>query len=317
MGFLVDFFFVTWADNTLSFSPSGRGKHGRQHSPIPQPQLQQIPSQVEATVISSINSINSFDPFLDNDSSLSSNPSSPTVPSRTSVNRKQHTPTPSLVHAEAIPVPVASRRQSPNISRSDPLPSHIRQRPRPISALPSTFQHFPIYDDMNDVIHPSAPTTPPPTRRHHDNGLHTAPISSRTPGAFPFNTMGLPSSPPSLARKGGNRKHRRTPSEGVFHMSSDEDLSSGSGGTILNPDVQALFGLVNTFKPSSRTSPSALSTPIRAIPPFNRDSTSPSYLLSNEKQSECEAAEKAAGYFASSMFQNSPSPEELPDPLLF
>ena len=101
-------------------------------------------------------------------------------------------------------------------------------------------------------------------------------------------------------------------------MSSDEDLSSGPGGTILNPNVQALFSLVNTFVPSSKTPPSAFSTPIRAIPPFRKDSASPSYFsLSHEKQSEREAAEKAAGYFASSMFQNSPSPEELPNPLLF
>ena len=100
-------------------------------------------------------------------------------------------------------------------------------------------------------------------------------------------------------------------------MSSDEDLSSGPGGTILNPNVQALFGLVDTSKPSSKMSPSAFSTPIRPIPPFKRDSASPSSSLSNEKQLEREAAEKAAGYFASSMFQNSPSPEELPDPLLF
>ena len=223
------------------------------------------------------------------------------------------------VHAEAIPVPVATRRQSLNISRSDPLPSHTRQRPRPISALPSTYQHFPICDDMNDVADFVAPTTPPPlTRHHYDNGPQTAPISSRTPGAFPFNTMGLSSSPPPLASKRGNRKHRRTPSEGVFHMSSDEDLSSGPGGTILNPNVQALFSLANTFVPSSQTSQSPFSTPIRAIPPFKRDSASPSYFsLAHEKQSEREAAEKVTGYFASSMFQNSPSPEELPDPLLF
>ena len=306
-------FFCHWADKTFSFSPSGRGKHGRRHSPIPQPQLQQISSQAEATVISSTNSL---DPFLDNDSSLSSIPSS-SVPSRKSVNRKQHPPLSSLVHAEAIPVPVTTRRQMPNISRSDPLPSHVRQRPRPVSALPSTFQYFPICDDMNDVVDLGAPATPPPSRRHHDNGLQTAPISSRTPGAFPFNTMGLPSSPPPLASK-RNRKHHRTPSEGVFHMSSDDDLSSEPGGTTLNPNVQALFGLVNTSKPSSKMSPSAFSTPIRAIPPFKRESVSLSYVsLSNEKPSERETAEKAAGYFASSMFQNSPGPEELPDPLLF
>jgi hypothetical protein len=102
-------------------------------------------------------------------------------------------------------------------------------------------------------------------------------------------------------------------------MSSDEDLSScGPGGTILNPNVQALFGIVNTFNPSSKMLPSAFSTPVRAIPPFKGDSTPPfNGSLSNENQSETEDTEKAAGYFASSMFQNSPGPEALPDPLLF
>ena len=94
-------------------------------------------------------------------------------------------------------------------------------------------------------------------------------------------------------------------------MSSDEDLSSGPDGIILNPNVQALFGLVNTFKPSSKMLPSAFSTPTRTAPPFKRDSASPSY---GSLQSKCGASGKAAGYFASSMFQNSPSPEELPDP---
>jgi len=98
-------------------------------------------------------------------------------------------------------------------------------------------------------------------------------------------------------------------------MSSDEDLSSGPGGTVLT-NGQTLFGIVNAFNPSSKMS--TFSTPIRAIPPYKRDSASPSNgSLSKEKQSEREAAEKAAGYFASSMFQNSPSPDELPNPLLF
>ena len=163
---------------------------------------------------------------------------------------------------------------------------------------------------MNDVADLSVPTTPSPTRRDHVNGLQTAAISSRTPGAFPFNTS-LPSSPSPLASK---RKHHRTPSEDVFHMSSDEDLSSGPDGTVLNPNVKALFGLVNTSKPSSKVLPSDFSTPIRPIPPFKRNSTSPSY---GSLQSKCEVSEKATGYFASSMFQNSPSPEELPDPPIF
>jgi hypothetical protein len=302
---------VTWADNWLIFRrspsyPAVHEKHRHQpSSPIPQPQLQPIPSQAEVTVVSSVNSTNLFDPFVDNDSSVSSNPPSPTIPSRKPAN---HKPSHSVEYSKAIPVPVTSRRQIQNISRSDPLPSH---RPH----LTSTLQHFPICDDAN---YSDVPFTPPPRRRHHDNGLQTAPISSRTPGAFPFNIPGLPPSPSPVATKRDNRKHRRTPSEGVFHMSSDEDLSSGPGRTIPNPNLQTLFGLVNTFEPNSKRLPSAFSTPVRAIPPFKRDPTSLSNgSLSKEKQSECESAKKAAGYFASSMFQNSPSPEELPNPLLF
>ena len=235
-----------------------------------------------------------------------SDPSSPSPPSRKSANHKQHTPS-SLVHSDSIPVLVASRRQTSNISRSDPLRSHIRRRPHPISALSSTSQNFPICDDMNGPAGLNGPSTPPPTRRDHHN-LQSAPIPSRTSGAFPFNTIAIPSSPSPLTSK---RNHRRTSSEGVFHMSSDEDFSSGPDGTSLNPNVRALFGLVNAPKPISQTLPS---TPIRAIPPSKRHSASPSY---GSSQSKCEVSEKAAGYFASSMFQNSPSPEELPDPPIF
>lgn len=289
------------ADNIRS-SP----KYRRQPSPpFPQPQLQQFPSQAEVAVI---NSTNLFDPFLDNDSS--SHPSIPPSPTRSSPTHSQQPPTPQ-VHSEAIPVPATQRRQSPNISRSDPLPSTIRHRPRPISARPSTYQHFPICDDMND---PADSTTRP----HYDNGLQTAPISTRTPGAFPFNTVDVPPSPSPVSTKRRNRKHHRTPSEGVFHMSSDEDISSGPREGVLNPNVRALFGLVSTFNPSPNISSSVFSTPVRPIPPYKRVSVSPSNgsLTSKEKQLEREAAEKAAGYFASSMFQNSPSPDELPDPLL-
>ena len=62
-------------------------------------------------------------------------------------------------------------------------------------------------------------------------------------------------SPPLLASNGDTGSIAQP-----FHMSSEEDLSSGPGRTILNPNVQALFSLVNTFVPSSKTSPSAFST---------------------------------------------------------
>ena len=231
---------------------------------------------------------------------IRSNPPSPSPPSLKSAKHKQRTPS-SLVHSDAIPAPVVPRRQSTKISRSDSLPSHICRHPHPTSTL----QRFPICDDMNDTADLSAPA---PARRDHDNNLQANPISSRKPGVFPSNTLSLPSSPSKLPNR---RKHRRTSSEGVFHISSDEDPSSGHDGTSLNPNVQALFGLVNTPKPSSKMLPS---TPIRPIPPFKKSSTSPSY---GSLQSKCGTSKNAAVYFASSMFQNSPSPEELPDPPIF
>jgi hypothetical protein len=39
-------------------------------------------------------------------------------------------------------------------------------------------------------------------------------------------------------------------------------------------------------------------------------------MKERERQLEAQAQAQQAGYFASSSFQNSPSPEDLPDPLL-
>jgi hypothetical protein len=76
--------------------------------------------------------------------------------------------------------------------------------------------------------------------------------------------VGLPSSPPPLASKRGNKEAYFTclPTR-TFHL---------AGGTILNPNVQALFGLVNTFEPSSKMS--------------SVFSYSTYFLSSNEKQLE-------------------------------
>jgi hypothetical protein len=61
----------------------------------------------------------------------------------------------------------------------------------------------------------------------------------------------------------------------------------------------------------NKTSSASFSTP----PPRSRQSSPSSDISSTEARLEREANEKA-GYFASSVFQNSPSPEELPDPML-
>lgn len=91
------------------------------------------------------------------------------------------------------------------------------------------------------------------------------------------------------------------PSEGVFAMSSDEDVSSGPGGVVL---ARALFAPA----PVTPRAPA----PVPVLGPV------PVAALGGGVSSEGASltAEQKAGYFASSMFQNSPSPEELPDPLL-
>ncbi|KIK02408.1 hypothetical protein K443DRAFT_521051 [Laccaria amethystina LaAM-08-1] len=309
-----------------SASHSGvRGKPGRQPSP-PISQNQLLSSQAEAAVISS--STNLFDPFLD-DSSRSSafrtpTSSPPTLarPSGKLARRRQQqpqfaTPSPSPVLSKAIPVPKPKRTGPSTLSRSEPVPSHMP--PRPTARRSSSAWKFPICDDMTEVgdfdqDHTIFPPPVTPARKQFQVP-YTAPISGRFPGEFSFN--GVNNSPSPVSLKRGGRKHRRAPSEGVFNMSSDEDVSTGPGGTILNPNVQALFGLARTPAPET-SSPFVTPTLSRAVPSthFRESSSSPSaFPLSREKQLEREAAEKAAAYFASSMFQNSPSPEELPDPL--
>jgi len=205
------------------------------------------------------------------------------------------------------------------MARSEPIPSHMKQRPRPLPKRSSTQLDFPICDDLaeagaglDDFDFSLAPL------RLYDSGPLTAPLSARLPGAFPFAPM---ASPPPSPRKQRNRHHNRTPSESIFHMSSDEELSTGPGGAILNPSVQALFGLVSSGNSTANSTPvktpasgSPFVTPGRVTPPRTRES-SPSNghvnIGSYPKDSSM-----AQALFASSMFQNSPSPDELPDPLL-
>ncbi|KIM47077.1 hypothetical protein M413DRAFT_269070 [Hebeloma cylindrosporum] len=97
-------------------------------------------------------------------------------------------------------------------------------------------------------------------------------------------------------------KHRRSSSD-IFPM-SDEDASTSSSGSDLHT---ALFKNYHLNKSSSAS--------LTTTPPRSRQSSPSSGMSSTEARLEREANEKA-GYFASSVFQNSPSPEELPDPML-
>lgn len=86
-------------------------------------------------------------------------------------------------------------------------------------------------------------------------------------------------------------------------MSSDDEAASGP------EDLRALLNFVRSGpRPSSTSTP----PPQRTANPDYVRSLSPA---SREKFFELEAQKEVAGYFASSSFQNSPSPDDLPDPL--
>lgn len=204
---------------------------------------------------------------------LASNPSG-----KLARRRQPGTPTPAP--SKAVPVPRNNKGHAHthsammNLSRSAPMPS----------ASPAS-GGFPICDDT-DVDGMSPPVTPTKstwqqTLLTYDDGPRTAPLSSTT--GFPFGpSSGMsPTATPSPTRH--QRHHVRSPSEGVFSMSFDEDSSSSSDAS---EELKMLFGLMpkrNAYVPTVRA-PAGMS------------------------------AKAKASLYASSLFQNSPSPDELPPP---
>jgi len=164
-----------------------------------------------------------------------------------------------------------------NLSRSVPT----------LSSMPSSeaaMDVFPICDDLTDAEDDDvfAPSTPVRSKGGsvtwqqspvYDDGPRTAPLSNPR-AAFPFN-----SKPTSTVTPERKRQHARSPSEGVFNLSMDEDNSFSSLS-----DTSELK--VNADLPLRRRIASAASTPMGS----KRD------------------------FWASSKFQNSPSPDVLPVP---
>ncbi|KAF8842959.1 hypothetical protein BDN67DRAFT_965132 [Paxillus ammoniavirescens] len=243
---------------------------------------------------------NSFDPFIVSSDSDSDNSRPPLMslplnngsakgalalaaqPSGKLARRRTHTPqAPPTPTPASRPVPVPRSAKHPahrnNVSRSAPNPSAL---PRPenrrtSAALPPD---FPVCDDTTDVEDSSPPSTPTRESTLHTtwqqlahDGPRTAPLA--TSNGFSF--VGPLGSSPSPVRR-----HYRTPSEGVFNMSFDEDMSSISSSS---EELKKLFG----------------------FPPKRYGSVGPSATR---------AGNDKTGFFASSVFQNSPSPDELPPP---
>ena len=126
-----------------------------------------------------------------------------------------------------------------------------------------------------------------------DDGPRTAPLSTNF---FPL-IGNSPCSTPTPAQR--RRNHRRVPSEGVFHMSSDEGSPSSSVTDLFEQAQLKRRAPVAIPRQRCYTVPaSSPSYDVAAVAPFTSSSAPPA----------------AAGYFAGSVFQNSPSPDDLPAP---
>lgn len=203
-------------------------------------------------------------------------------------------PTPS--QAVAVPRSQGSgARHGRNPSRSTPaVASATPQRRGPhglVSELPlADWDEFPVCDDMTVVSSPTTPvreSTSYPSKRSSstwqqtlfDEAPRTAPLSS----TFDYSIIppAAYATPSPVSRR---RHHRRVPSEGVFAMSTDEESSSESTDELKNVLNKLALGNQSDAAGLRRT-PSPLA--IDSMP---------------------------AGFYAGSVFQNSPSPEELPVP---
>jgi len=157
--------------------------------------------------------------------------------------------------------------------------------------------------DLSDVETPPIPVTPPatPLRKQafvadSHSMTRTAPPTMKSAGSgFPFNNN---FNGPTSAKKA--RKHRRSPSEGIFNMSlsSDEDNFAGAGAATPG----------NALLEYARKRPQQ-KTPATPSPTFSRATTASTAIGGIQPL--------PASFFASSQFQNSPSPDELPDPSQF
>ncbi len=198
---------------------------------------------------------------------------------------------------------LARRRQNDRDTPSSPTPAKALAVPRPHGPLPSwesrpmnlsrsvpslstiksgeaTRDEFPICDDLtdaedDDVFAPSTPVRSKGPSLAYEDGPRTAPLTNPRSG-FLFDSKPTPTHTPE--RK---REHTRFPSEGVFNLSMDEDSSFFS-----TSDASGELKSKVDFPGPHRRIASATSTPMGV----KRD------------------------FWASSKFQNSPSPDVLPIP---
>lgn len=195
---------------------------------------------------------------------------------------------------DPVAVPPSSRNEmhSVSIARSDPVKSHIHR----------DASGFPICDDTDsDVERPSTPirsralpVSAPVTWQQTSlfdpaaNGPRTAPLASRSAEAKHYFPSPAPSPSPASRRP----PHKRTPSvpaDALYNLSFESDSEVNASLGDINLD--SLFGR-SIRRPRLQSSVRSSSTP-------------------NGK------GNGGAFAYASSTFQNSPSPELLPPPPSF
>ncbi|KAJ7204751.1 hypothetical protein GGX14DRAFT_646109 [Mycena pura] len=202
-------------------------------------------------------------------------------------------PAPPPSKRRQMPIPVPSRQAPANdhplLSRSDPVLSHMpRRKPQRANTL-DPYGQFPICDDMTDAgSRPSTPTprsrpelrlSEPrtPTRRSRlPEPPLTAPISGATSASFPF---------PSTSTSTPSSSPQRRPAVAAARRA--KHLSEG-------------VMLPISFFPAD-------DSPLLARRSRSSDR--------DDAHAPVDPSALPDGYFASSMFQNSPSPDELPPPL--
>ncbi|KII87705.1 hypothetical protein PLICRDRAFT_176486 [Plicaturopsis crispa FD-325 SS-3] len=271
--------------HTRQPSPPTSTSPPRQHQP-------RTPSQAEATHSSNNLSDSDFDPFIVTPSSDKAS-----VAKREARNKPVKRPQVPASASFSVATPTPISKSQP---RRIPLPRPVSL---PHAAIPSP---FPVCDD-NDDDELSTPTTPPSPVVHRSL---TTP-SPAMHGSLP--THSFSTSTPQAQKKKPT-------------INTARSYGYASEGA---PHTAPLSSATTTRFPFART-PSPSPAPSRQSDVQRAKKWQGMSLEEKEAQFEQEAfakygiptradraAEKAAqqkGFFASSTFQNSPSPEELPDP---
>ncbi|KAI0090440.1 hypothetical protein BDY19DRAFT_772332 [Irpex rosettiformis] len=178
--------------------------------------------------------------------------------------------------------PVTSVSQSgPSLTFTPPLQSLPRRNSA--GSFAADWDDFPVCDDMTVV---SSPTTPvresasvPPKRSNitwQQSLIDDAPRTAPLSSTFNYSSPAVMS---HVTPSPAHRRHHRVPSEGVFAMSMDEDSSESSDEL---RDALKRLAIGKQGRSARRTPPPPESAP--------------------------------ASFYAGSVFQNSPSPDELPVP---